>query len=318
MPANKSALLRYRIIDSCLTNTRRRYPTLQDLKEKIEEQLMDNISESMLNKDFQAMKRIYNAPIKFSRTNGGYYYEEDGFSIKEFPLTHDEIDALDISTAFLQKLKGTRLFEQFENAINKVIEGYRISKMLGKSEKHILQVEQPAANNGSEWLESILKAIVNKQNLLVEYRPFNKEKKLHNFSAYLLKEYRNRWYAVGHSSVAKTILVLALDRLLSIKLSADTYVNSNEFDPDEFFKYSFGITQVHALKPERIILAFSTLQALYILSQPLHHSQKVLQQNDDEVQIELYVYVTEELKMMIRGYGRQVKVVEPKSLAEVI
>lgn len=86
MPTNKSALLRYRIIDSCLTNTRRRYPTLQDLKKKIEEQLMDNISESMLNKDFEAMKRIYNAPIKFSRTNGGYYYEEDGFSIKRISI----------------------------------------------------------------------------------------------------------------------------------------------------------------------------------------------------------------------------------------
>ncbi len=301
MPTNKSAVLRYRIIDSCLTNTRRRYPTLQDLKEKVEEQLMDNISESMLNKDFQAMKRIYNAPIKFSRSNRGYYYEEDGFSIKEFPLTHDEIDALDISTALLQKLKGTRLFEQFENAINKVIDGYRISKILGKSEKHILQVEQPPVNNGSEWLETILKAIVNNQLLSVEYRPFNKEKKLHNFSAYLLKEYRNRWYAVGYSSVAKNILVFALDRIISIKLSGDKYANSNDFDPDDFFKYSFGITQVHALKPKRIILAFSSLQSLYILSQPLHHSQKVLQQTDDEVQIELYVYITEELKMMIRG-----------------
>ncbi len=44
----------------------------------------------------------------------------------------------------------------------------------------------------------------------------------------------------------------------------------------------------------------------------------MLQQTDDEVQIELYVYVSEELKMMIRGYGNQVKVVEPKSLADAI
>jgi hypothetical protein len=28
--------------------------------------------------------------------------------------------------------------EQFENAINMVIEGYRISKVLGKSEKHLI------------------------------------------------------------------------------------------------------------------------------------------------------------------------------------
>lgn len=133
------------------------------------------------------MKRIYNAPIKYSRVNGGYYYNEESFSIKEFPLTHDEIDALDISTALLQSLKGTRLFEQFENAINKVIEGYRISQILGKCEKEILQVEQPLSHTGKEYLERILKAIISKQTLLLEYQPYGKETKTHNFSAYLLK-----------------------------------------------------------------------------------------------------------------------------------
>ena len=55
-------------------------------------------------------------------------------------------------------------------------------------------------------------------------------------------------------------------------------------------------------------------QAAYILSQPLHHSQKTILQNEHEVQIQLKVYITQELKMAILSYGQGVKVLLPKSL----
>ena len=196
MPANKSALLRYRIIDSCLTNTLRKYPTMDFIIGKIEEQIGKSLSDSMFTKDIQNMRTIYGAPIKFDRYHKGYYYTEPDFSIKEFPLTHDEIEALDFSTALFQQLKNTRMFEQFENAINKVILGYRISKIIGKSEKQILQVEEPVKTEGNEWLEIILKAIIEKNCLKITYQAFGKDKKDHEFSSYLLKEYRNRWYAL--------------------------------------------------------------------------------------------------------------------------
>jgi len=258
MPVNKSAHLRYRIIDACLTNPLRTYPSMEFIISKIEEQLDTTLSDSMFNKDIQQMKRTYGAPIKYDRIHGGYYYTEPDFSIKEFPLTHDEIEALDFSTALFQQLKGTKMFHQFENAINKVIEGYRISKIIGKSENQILQIEEPLKSEGNEWLEIILKSIVEKNCLRVTYQGFGRQQKEHEFSAYLLKEYRNRWYTVGISSRAKNIIVLALDRINTIAVSKSKYVPGDKFIPGEFFNYSLGITQIHDADPH----------------QPLHHSKK--------------------------------------------
>jgi len=218
------------------------------------------------------MKRTYGAPIKYNRNHGGYYYTEPDFSIKEFPLTHDEIEALDFSTALFQQLKGTKMFHQFENAINKVIEGYRISKIIGKSENQILQVEEPLKTEGNQWLEIILKSILEKNCLKLTYQGFGREEKEHEFSAYLLKEYRNRWYAVGYSNRTKNILVFALDRINNIEISKSKYVPGDKFIPAEFFNYSLGITQVHEANPQNVILSFSPEQAEYIMSQPIHHS----------------------------------------------
>ncbi|OLY91451.1 Predicted DNA-binding transcriptional regulator YafY, contains an HTH and WYL domains [Cnuella takakiae] len=319
MPANKSALLRYRIIDHCLTNNRKRYPTLQDICNRIEEQLEKPISESMVNKDFGAMKKIYGAPIAYCKTQRGYHYTQPEFSIREFPLTHEEIDALDFSTALLQQLKGTRMFEQFEGAINKVIEGYRISKILGKSEQAIIQVEAPVISRGTQWLETILHAIINRQTLAIHYQPFGQEERVHIFSPYLLREYRNRWYAVGYSLRREQVIVMALDRINSLETSPLSFVSDSGFNPDTYFQHSVGITQLHDAVPETVVLSFSPQQAAYILSQPLHHSQRVIKQNDSEVVVQLYVYLTSELVMAVLGFGKEVKVLQPESLkAKVI
>lgn len=318
MPVNKSALLRYRIIDACLTNPQRKYPTMQQIIEKIESQLDNTISESMFSKDISQMKSMYNAPIKFDREHGGYCYTEPEFSIKEFPLTHEEIEALDFSTALLHQVKGTRLFQQFENAINKVIEGYRISKIVGKSETQFIQVEEPVKTAGSEWLEKILKGIIDKKALLVTYQAFGKEIKDHALSPYLLKEFRNRWYAVGYSDRAENILVLALDRILDIRKCNNTFVSNIAFDADNYFRYAIGVTAMDNATPEKVILSFTPFQAQYILTQPMHHTQRLLKQNEQEVQVEIEVYVTHELIMNILSFGSGVTVVEPASLKDSI
>ena len=311
MPRNKNAVLRYRIIDSCLTNNLHKYPTLPYIRERIEEQLMDEISESMINKDLAQMKQIYNAPIKFDKTRGGYCYTEENFSIKEFPLTNEEVSALDYSTALLQNLKGTRLFDQFENAINKMIEGYRVSKIIGKSERQLIQVEEPLKTGGNEWLEPLLKAIVSKETMKVVYARYGGQDKTHNLSPYLVKEYHNRWYVVGYSDKPENILLMALDRIKSIEPSDVVYTSAGDFNPDDFFKYSFGITQIHGAKAEKIVLSFTQAQAQYVLAQPMHHSQTVLLESAEEVRIQLEVYITQELIMSILSYGAQVTVLKP-------
>lgn len=318
MPLNKSAALRYRIIDSCLTNPLRKWPSMQFIMDKIEEQTGHRISESMFSKDIQAMKQEYGAPIKFDRNKKGYYYTESGFSLKEFPLTHDEIEALDFSTALLGQLKGSPIFQQYENAINKVIEGYRFSKIPGLEGMEIIQTEEPLNREDGKWLEPILKAIIGRECLHISYRAYGGEEKSHELSPYLLKEYRNRWYIIGYSDRAENILVLALDRIQELSKSKSKYKPTGKFSPKEFFKYSLGITQVHDVKPEEVILSFTPFQAQYILSQPLHHSQKIILQNNKEVRVSLHVYVTQELKMAVLSYGAGVEVIKPLAFRKSI
>jgi predicted DNA-binding transcriptional regulator YafY len=318
MPINKNALKRYRIIDECLTNPMRKYPKLPDIQQKIEAQLDQSISDSMINKDLKAMRDMYGAPIIFHKQHQGYCYAQEGFSIKEFPLTYDEIEALDLAPAMLQQLKGTKLYDQFLHAVNKLIEGYRIGKTLGKGESDIIQTETAAGSPGTNWLEPILKAIIERDCLAVRYTAYGGETKLHNLSPYLLKEYRNRWYVVGYSDRAEMALVLGLDRVKEIKNSKSKFYQDEAFDSAEYFKYSFGITQLHYSVPEKVTLTFIPEQAPYLMSQPIHPSQKVLVNDSNEIKVSIIVYLSHELTQFILGNIDKITDIHPPQLKEVV
>ena len=88
MPHIKNALIRYRIIDRSLRNKYRPYPSKRDIRELCEEALFgsvegQNICDSTIEKDLFAMRLEHDAPIKYSKRDGGYYYTDPEFSIND-------------------------------------------------------------------------------------------------------------------------------------------------------------------------------------------------------------------------------------------
>jgi len=51
---------------------------------------------------------------------------------------------------------------------------------------------------------------------------------------------------------------------------------------------------------------------------PLHESQQILIDNEEELRIKLKVFITEDFLMEILSHGERVRVIEPKSLVEDI
>ena len=105
----KNALIRYRIIDRMLRNKYKPYPSKQQLRETCEEELFgslgSNICDSTIEKDMFAMKMEHDAPIKYSKKYGGYFYEDPNFSINDIPLSEDELSSIRFAVNTLQQFR---------------------------------------------------------------------------------------------------------------------------------------------------------------------------------------------------------------------
>lgn len=322
MPANKEAFIRYRIIDGCLRDKQKRYPGIDELAAACEEVLGTGFSISTIQKDIYAMRfdegLNYNAPIEYDRYNKGYCYTDANYTISSIPLNGDEINAIEFATGILEQFKGTGLHEQFDNAVEKILQVLSIRKILkNEQSEKVIQVEKAQWFKGSEHLSVLLDYIRKNTVINFDYNSFERDvAKNHELHPYLLKEYRNRWYVIGYHPVYQSVRTFGIDRISNLKATSQSFSMIKDFDPDVYFKHCIGITL--AEKPVEVVLSFSALGGKYVKTQSLHETQKILIDTKDELRVSINVMPCYELKMLILGYGDEVKVIKPKFLADDI
>lgn len=327
MPANKYALIRYRTIDRCLKNRARPFPSKEDMRVACEEALYgsegDRISTSTIEKDLNAMRFDgtlgYHAPIAYHRDERGYYYEDEDYSIDNLQLNDEELESIRFAARTLVQFQHVPLFSQFGQAIGKIDDRLRLAPNLQTEElDSVVQFESAPATRGSEYLMPLLHGIQHKQILQIAYRKFRSDQATATvIHPYLLKEYRNRWYVIAWNSERTAFRTYGLDRIEEITPLDEYFSPQSDFDPDRFFKHSFGISKIGD-EPQDIVILCNRLEYEYFLAQPVHPSQRLKQRSHDRYELQLHVLITFELIQFILGLGAAVEVVQPLQLRDLL
>ncbi|MDP8268586.1 MAG: WYL domain-containing protein [Candidatus Tenebribacter davisii] len=323
MPKNKEALIRYRVINSCFIN--KRYVTINDLIVACEE-ILDKkpIGERTIRRDLRDMKHDrglgFYAPIAYDHQERAYKYLDRDYSINNLPLNDDEMNALIFASALLEQFQGVELLEHIPGAIQKIANHLRIRRNL-KDEEHeaFIDLEKAPETFGTEFINTLIQALKNKQVLTLTYRAFDKDRSYkHTIHPYLLKEYRNRWYIFGFNDYWQGLRLYALDRIEKLEINNSVPYRACEKPPKDYFRNLVGVTRFTGTEPEDIVLKFSEHQAPYILTQPLHESQQVIEHTDEHLIISLKVHSSPELEILLLGWHKEVEILEPKDFREQI
>ena len=315
MPISKNAFARYLVIDRTIRNTMKKYPNPDALLYKLESEGY-NISKAQLDKDIRTLKEDLNAPIVFDKNNKGYIYTSD-FSLDGLRIAEEEKWIIDIAEASV-KLFGEGIDEEFSKISSKIQTGSRNSDHNEYSGARYIQMELSNSKKGYGFLRPIYQAIIERNAVSLDYAKFGDQPETRIVSPTLLKQYANRWYMLAFHHQKEKTLVFALDRIISINSTTEKYRYDKLFNPEDYFRYSFGITQKFNESPSLVELQFHGQAINYIVSLPLHHSQQIIQENEQQIIITLEVFITQELVMKILSYGSEVKVIAPTQLAEKI
>lgn len=324
MSINKLALIRYRTIDECLQNRYRKW-TLDDLIEKVSdaiyeyEGISNGVSKRTIQADIQFMrsdKLGYNAPI-IVKEKKYYTYEDADFSISKTPINQADIDKLKEVVNVLKQFNGFSYFGEMTEVVAKLENNlYKSSK---KSRNHI-QFESNQLLKGIEYINPLYQAILQKKALLIEYKSFKAQKSQQSiYFPYLLKEYRNRWFLIAKPRKGKILATMALDRIIAFQeLPQEPFVDCVDFDFDAYYADLIGITKSETNKAQEVILKIDKYNAPYILTKPLHTSQKTLKEDENGIIISIEVILNFELEREILGFGESVEVLAPKILVNKI
>ena len=112
--------------------------------------------------------------------------------------------------------------------------------------------------------------------------------------------------------------MLSFDRIQSLEITSDKFELSEDFDAATWFKDCYGIVRNDEfdLTPVRI-RAFGR-EVFYMRDLPLHHSQKEVATEEGYSDFELEIRPTADFFTPLLSRGAQIKVLEPKWLADEI
>ncbi len=293
--SRKESIFRQRyIIDRLRGNS----ATFDEIKTHLENRLPSdiqhlNFSRRTFSRDINDIDSLYGIEIKCSKAteeSPSCYYIKNEYreeNAERLIEAFYEIDALNLS----QELSNYMYFENRSSGQN-------------------------------EHLYTILKAIKNRKFIKFDYQEFWEEEPNSIYAApYALREFKRRWYVFVNIEEDDYIERFALDRLSNLHVTKKKFELPEDFDIKKHYEHCFGIMRPEDNpepdddpKPEKIVLSFNPEQGKYIKTLPLHKSQKILIDNEQELRIELEIFITYDFFMEILSHGEDVRVLEPDSL----
>jgi len=265
--------------------------------------------------NYEELADYIDQQVQFLRVN-----DEDlevGVSKRTLQRDFREIrDSFGIDIEYSRSRRGYHILDQEAENMNfqRMMEAFELYNTLNTTQDVSPYIEfEKRPPQGTDNLFGLLHAIKHRRIIYFQYQKFwEDEPQARTIAPYALKEFRNRWYVVGKDSRDDKIKSFGLDRLTELNISDRSFKIPADFNIKNHFKYCFGVIRPEVEKPEEIILSFDPHQGKYIKTLPLHESQEILIDSDEELRIKLTLYMTQDLIMEIRSYGDRVKTISVK------
>lgn len=320
MATNRHAQIRYNILDKCFSNYNRIY-LYEDLLEEINKVLhelgTEGIQLRQLKYDIAYMESNEGWSIELDETlkvgrKRGLRYKDRSFSIANHPLNINDSEQLETTLAILTRYKHRKDFNWLEEFIPRMQQSF---DLISKGDNGIISYQQNIDLKGVEYLGVLFNIIIKKKQINLIYQPYGKPHIEVIFNPYHLKQFNNRWFLFGMNPVYSSISNYPLDRIVTIEeLSSSFEVSAINWI--DYFDDIIGVTKPEDEQEVLIKLKFSPLRIQYVLTKPLHGTQKICKDDKDGLTISIEVIPNRELFALLLSFGDDVEVLYPNDIRE--
>ena len=173
--------------------------------------------------------------------------------------------------------------------------------------------------HGTEYLQTVIDAMQQSKELAIDYQPFYAHRASYTIQPYAMKAYHQRWYVLGYIKELNAIRNIALDRLLEMTITEESFSFPENFNAEKYYENTVGIFVNDDLSPVKVKLKAYGYHIEYLRSLPLHKSQReTLSKYGEFCVFEYKLCLTPELSSQILAMGENVEVLEPIELRDEI
>jgi len=280
------------------------------------------VSPATFKRDLEYMRDRLNAPIQWSKADGGYSYlagnKSQQQSLPGLWFNSSEAYALLMMQSLLAEMQPGLLgshIEPLKARLRAVIEsGHHPA---GDVESRVKLINVAARPVKDKHFEVVAAALLGRQRLqLSYYSRVRDDVSEREVSPQLLIHYRGNWYLGAWCHKQEAMRSFSMDAIQQASVLAKTSKSLPKKELDGFIGQGYGIFAGDNLQWAK--LKFTAERARWVSRELWHPQQKVTEQEDGCLILEVPFTDIRELSMDILRQGRHVEVLEPKELRDEV
>ncbi len=258
--------------------------------------------------------------VKIIRLEQSFVSKLPNISVPNLNLSPSEIISLYLLRAATQTYKGTDIESTVKSAFCKL--DHFVPAQFEKNIARLRTLFVGSARMTKDYsgkekiIDDLTRAILKNNSCRVRYLAFYDETE----KSYLIEplhffENKGGLYLFVRVPKYNDIRVLAVERIKSLTVTDETFEYPEDFDPEERLSSCFDLVlddPVHAK------IWFSAYQAKYIRERKYSPTQKIIQNPDGSIILELTTSGRYEVMRWVLAFGAEAEVLEPKAMREEI
>lgn len=168
--------------------------------------------------------------------------------------------------------------------------------------------------SSQKWLPDIMAAMRDNKLLEMTYQSFNRtEPSTYSVAPYCLKLFKQRWYLLAKSDAYTHPRIYALDRILHLYVTNQSFTLPKGFEPQDTFRKLFGVILDNG-QVENVVIRVADDQVKYYRTLPLHHTQEEGEAGEGYVEFSYRLVPTFDFVRELLSKGEYVEVMSPQWL----
>ena len=311
MPVDKQVLLRYQVLNKCFRNRYREY-TIDDLVDECNKALRNadkpDVSKRTVQNDINQLEADYHIVLNENLRQGRkrlYRYTDTNYSLPLYRMNDEERSKIEAAIYVLKQFEGEPQYDWVRTFLMQIEAG-----LFDEDTSPVVTFQSNPDLKGLHHFMGLLKAITTKRVLRLRYTPFGKETITAKIYPYHLKQYNDRWYLIAQAIGFDDYSNYALDRIEAFEEIAVPY-KEPEIDLSDYFDDVVGVT-IPECDAEDIVIKVNRNSMSFVLTKPIHLSQRIIEKCDDYVIISINVKPNYELDSKILSFGPNMEVLSPE------
>ncbi|MBE6317667.1 MAG: WYL domain-containing protein [Bacteroidales bacterium] len=205
-----------------------------------------------------------------------------------------------------------------ESVTNWLLNSVATSNVLSDSRDVAHRIFLENVPSARDYLSIVIDALKEYHQIKFSYQPYSRLSATHDIvvEPYFLKIFRQRWYVTGLNVKEGKVKTYALDRMKDVVVMQESFEMPDDFDVEQYIKYSYGIIFSQG-EIKNVAIKTDSRQAKYIRALPLHHSQQEIIHDSYSI-FNYKIRITPDFMQELLSFGPSIVVMEPPELKAMI